>query len=192
MPPIAWVFTPTPMAGEWPKMSLWTDLKRVGRTAKKTWKGYRTHVHPSVRSVNHRHRHVLYPLEIGVLLLLYRYVAADQPPSVVFALSMLVAAGVVYLLRRSLDRRVEWVYALSCLGAAILGLTLVSVVGLDNSTLNAFCVLAWGGASVIWWQHHSIRPTKRPINDKEVIFAQLNERFETRIGQTRDVDNPDS
>lgn len=167
--------------------TLMGSVRDFGRATKKAWNGYRTHVHPSVRGINHRHRHVLYPLEIGVLLLIARQLASYQTPSVVFALSTLVAAGVVFSLRRSLDRRVEWVYALSCLGAAIFGLTLVSVAGLHNSTLNALDVLAWGTASAIWWQHHSIR-TKKPADDKEALAEQFMERFATRIGQTHEHD----
>lgn len=169
--------------------TLMGSVRDFGRVTKKAWNGYRTHVHPSVRGVNHRHRHVLYPLEIGVLLLIARQLASYQPPSVVFALSTLVAVGVVFSLRRSLDRGAEWVYALSCLGAAILGLTLVSVVGLHHSMLNALCVLAWGSASAIWWQHHAIRPTKKPADNKEAQAQVLMERWAERIGQSSGLDD---
>lgn len=174
--------------------SLTSPVRSVWRTSKRTWKGYRKHLHPTVKSVNHRHRHLFYPLEIGVLLLLCWLLASYYPPSAVFAVSTLVAAGVAFLLRRDLDRAVEWSYALSCLGAAVLGLTLTSVIGLDNSTLNAYCVLAWGTASAIWWNHHAIRPARKsaavkPASDADAFAELMMTRFADRVGQTNDNDD---
>lgn len=108
----------------------------------------------ALRSISWRYRVQLWPITILLALLQVRVIASWHEPVTVATVGILAAATVVFYLRRKLDRRIEWVYALSCLAAAVLGATLVAALGRDSRPLNVCCVLGWWIGACIWWMHH--------------------------------------
>ena len=83
--------------------------------------------------------------------------ADGENPSSVLVATLFISAAVVFYVRRKLTRTTEWIYAGSCLGSAVLGLTLTAAYGRDNSSLNAFAAVAYIVGAGIWWLHHKVR-----------------------------------
>lgn len=111
--------------------------------------------------VGWHYRDQLWPLWVLGILILAGWGATLAPATGVLALSLLASGAVLFHLRRSLDRRAEQVYALSCLGAATTWLTLTSALGPER-VVSVVGVLAWAAAAVAWWSHHPIGRGRKP------------------------------
>lgn len=119
------------------------------------------------RRVTFRYRALLRPVFLLAGLLLVRWWAAFTAPATVAVVTLLGCGAVVFHLRHRLDRRPEWVYAVSCLVAVEVGATATSAVGGGSRALNVVCVLAWAVGAVVWWAHHPVgaAAVKPPILD---------------------------
>lgn len=132
-------------------------LKFIGRITRGTVSVCRHPAWATVGGVRFRYRDQIWPLAILAVLALARLVVDGANPSSVLVTTLFISAAVVFYVRRKLTRTAEWIYAGSCLGAAVSGLTLVAMYGRDNHLLNGLSAVACIIGASIWWLHHEVR-----------------------------------
>lgn len=109
-----------------------------------------------INAIRFRHRRQLWPLLILAALGVGGWLTQFGSLRSVVAIAILTAIGVVFHLRRRLNRREEWIYALCCLACA--GGWLVTKSVTDDRWPNAAGVMLWLVLSLRWWGHHMVRP----------------------------------
>lgn len=120
------------------------------------------------RSVVFRGRAQLYPLGVLTALWVAGGMVSGRPVAGVVLLGLIAAGGVVFYLRRRLDRRAEQGYTLTLLAGGVVWLALAAAWGV--TAVDGLLWTAGAVSALPWWWHHRDKgaPAPQPAQTSSV------------------------